>query len=623
MIRGRKPVTCPKDRYALARLAPDDPRPFGAYVLLKALGRGAMGDVHLARPYNPNRGIPTPVVVKRLHGELAKKKGFVARFTHEAEVAVNVESKHVAKVYDAGSVGDTLYITMEYVTGWPLSKVLDAILKSGRHASIASVVDSIAGALEGLQALHTATDNSGNPLGVVHRDISPKNLMIGEDGLIHIIDLGLGKSNLQDWKTRTGVVMGSVGYMPPEQVSGDHVDARADVYAMGVVAFEMLALRNYIKRGPLPQMMAASQNPKFSKPSEFRPDVPSGLDDVIKRALEPTKEARFQSAGEFLKGLRTIVPASHTTGGMRALIDELFGDTKAEREREIEALLALPLPHEDPQDNEPTRVFVQRAGVRPERDNDRRESVRVEEITGPGQEINKADRTFVESHDSPKTVATEIWGKEGSGNHAARPLPSVRDPAGSEAISVLPVHMATQQLARGGTGISLGVLIGCVCLTAVISAVVAVVVATRVMVAQPTVVQPVQQEPEKERPVVVQAQKSVEPVQEEPEPVVEEEERIAPKQQKKALQKKAAANPETNDTPVQIPPPSIDDEARNLIARADDLIRTLKSAEDKERAIQIKLDLKIDLGSADTPRRRDAVRKLRAELEQLRAANLN
>jgi serine/threonine-protein kinase len=601
----------------LTALAPDEPRPFGAYVLLKALGRGAMGDVHLARPYNPNRGIPTPVVVKRLHGELAKKKGFVARFTHEAEVAVNVESKHVAKVYDAGSVGDTLYITMEYVTGWPLSKVLDAILKSGRHASIASVVDSIAGALEGLQALHTATDASGNPLGVVHRDISPKNLMIGEDGLIHIIDLGLGKSNLQDWKTRTGVVMGSVGYMPPEQVSGDHVDARADVYAMGVVAFEMLALRNYVKRGPLPQMMAASQNPKFSKPSEFRPDVPSGLDDVIERALKPAKEARYQSAGEFLKGLRTIVPASHTTGGMRALIDELFGDTKIEREREIEALLSLPLPVEDPQDNEPTRVFVQRAGVRP----DRRESVRVEAITGPGQEDSKGDRTFVESHDAPKTVATEVWGKEGSGNHAARPLPSVRDPAGSEPISMLPAPMLTQQLLTRGPGISLGVLIACVCLTAVISAVVAVIVAQRVMVAQPTIIQPAQQETEKDRPVVVQAQQSLEPVEQEPEPV-EEEERIAPQKQKKALQKKALPVPETNGTAaVEVPPPTIDDEARSLIARADDLIRTLTSVEDKGRAIQIKLDLKIDLGSADTPRRRENLRKLRAELERLRSSD--
>jgi serine/threonine-protein kinase len=340
-----------------------EPRIFGAYLLLKALGRGAMGDVWLARPLNPDRGIPAPVVVKRLHGELATRKGFVSRFQHEASVAVNVESVHVAKVYDVGSVAETLYITMEYVPGWPLSKVLDAILKSGRHASIASVIDLIAGGLEGLEKLHGAKDQKGKPLGIVHRDISPKNLMVGEDGVMRLIDLGLGKSNAQDWKTRTGVVMGSVGYMPPEQARGERVDARADLYSIGVVCYEMLALRNYVKRGTLTAMMEASANPTFMKPSEFRPDVPAGLDSVLQRALAPAKEQRYQTAHQFLTALRQVIPPVQTDGGMVALLGELFGSTKREREQEIEELLALPVP--DPTDAEPTKVFVMRAGVLP------------------------------------------------------------------------------------------------------------------------------------------------------------------------------------------------------------------------------------------------------------------
>ncbi|MEQ8983427.1 MAG: serine/threonine-protein kinase, partial [Deltaproteobacteria bacterium] len=345
----------------------ETPRPqiFGGYVLVKALGRGAMGDVHLARPTDTGRGIPSPVVVKRLHGELANRKGFVSRFKHEAAVAVAVDSPHVARVYDVGAVGETLYICMDYVAGWPLSAVLDAILDSGHHASVASVADLIAGGLAGLHALHTAVDpKSKKPLEIVHRDLSPKNLMVGEDGLMRLIDLGLGKSNAQSWRTRTGVVMGSVGYMPPEQARGERVDARADVYAMGVVAFEMLALRNFIKRGPLPAMMKASTAPTFVPPSRYRPDVPPGLDAVIEKALRIDRDERYPTAQAFLEDLRSVVPPSDARGGMRSLLEDLFGSTRQQREEEIRALMMLPVEGES-FDVRPTRVFGMRDGILP------------------------------------------------------------------------------------------------------------------------------------------------------------------------------------------------------------------------------------------------------------------
>lgn len=340
------------------------PRIFGRYVLLKALGRGAMGHVHLARPLNRKRGVPSPVVLKRLRKELAEKEAFVARFRHEAVIAVSVTSSNVAKVYDVGSVGPSLYIVMEYIRGWPLSSVLDSILQSRRHASIASVLDVVVGGLRGLHALHTAADKkSGRPLGIVHRDLSPKNLMVGEDGELRLIDLGLGKSNVQEWKTRTGVVMGSIGYMAPEQARGEHVDQRADIYAMGVVTYEMLALRNYIKRGSATQMMESTLNPRFVRPSEFRPDVPAGLDDVLRTALATKPEDRFPTAMAFLRALEKIVPHSQTRGGMASLLDELFGPTKGARTKELEQLLALPDPESDAFDTMPTRVFALGAGV--------------------------------------------------------------------------------------------------------------------------------------------------------------------------------------------------------------------------------------------------------------------
>lgn len=452
--------------------APPKPQIFGPYVLAKALGRGAMGDVHLARPVHPDRGIPTPIVVKRLHGELAGRKGFVARFKHEAAIAVAVESAHVAKVYDVGCVGETLYICMEYVPGWPLSKVLDAILKSGHHASIASVVDLIAGGLEGLHALHTAIDpESGSALEIVHRDLSPKNLMVGEDGMMRLIDLGLGKSTAQGWRTRTGVVMGSVGYMPPEQALGERVDARADVYAMGVVAFEMLALRNYIRRGPLPKMMDLSKSPSFVRPSEFRPDVPRGLDHVIERALRPDKTKRYQSAKEFLTELRRVVPPTHAQGGMRALLEDLFGSTREQREDEIRMLMGVQLADEF--DGRPTRVYVMRDGILPP------DMQPTQHRVSPHRK-ETVDVSPVTVRDG--TAATEVSSLEPAGPTAASPtVPLVMDPTSSKpsgrsssVAAVVPVTNFSTPAPTGG--ISIGVLIASVVAAALVGGLVATLV---------------------------------------------------------------------------------------------------------------------------------------------------
>ncbi len=390
---------------------PTLPAVFGRYILLKGLGRGAMGDVHLARPINPHRGLPPLVVLKRLRGELIEREAFVARFRHEAALAVSVDSPHVAKVYDVGSVGSALYIVMEYVDGWPLSEVLDNILKSGRHASIASVLDLMVGGLRGLEALHTATDPcSGQPLGIVHRDLSPKNLMVGEDGELRLIDLGLGKSNLQDWRTRTGVVMGSIGYMPPEQARGERVDQRADIYAFAAVAFEMFALRNYIKRGPVAQMMTASVKPPFVPPSEYRPDVPAGLDEVLRVALAPKASDRYPTARAFRDALDSVVSRRHTRGGMRSLLADLFGASRTTRQRELQGLMALPDPEPDGFDTQPTKVFALGAGVSPDEPEDRTAATEL------------SSRTF----DSAPVRVRRVWPDPASLQHPVQTSKSPR-----------------------------------------------------------------------------------------------------------------------------------------------------------------------------------------------------
>ncbi len=380
-------------------MALEKPEIFGGYLLLEALGRGAMGDVFIARPLDSSRGLPSPIVVKRLHGNLTSNPRFVARFQHEAAIAVCIDHPNVATAYDVGAVGETLYIALEYVSGWPLSHFIAGIVKSGRHASVASVIDSIGGALQGLHALHTATDRNGRALDIVHRDLAPKNLMVDEAGQMHLIDLGLGKSNAQDWRTQTGVVMGSVGYMAPEQALGQRADARADIYAMAVVAFEMLALRNYVPPGTVPEMVHACTQPLFEPPSKFRPDLPEGLDEVLQKALQLDPADRFESAAAFLQALRQVVPKSKSDGGMGRLVHSVFGSPQG-RAQHLARLLAAPVP--DDFETQATRVFGSREGVVPT------QLVRVEGLEHSAEAFRPTLAPSLPPQDLPQSGAYQV-----------------------------------------------------------------------------------------------------------------------------------------------------------------------------------------------------------------------
>ncbi|MCK6551909.1 serine/threonine protein kinase, partial [Myxococcota bacterium] len=270
---------------------------FGPYQLLKQLGEGGMGAAYLARPVDRRSGIPPLVVVKRMMPELGQRAESVLRFRHEAELATHIDSPHVAAVYDAGQVGDTLFIAMEYVRGWPLSRVMRSFDERGLSMSLPSAVDVVADALAGLAALHEARDATGQHLAAVHRDVSPKNLMIGEDGRTRLIDLGIGKSTRQAWKTRTGAIVGTPGYLAPEQAGGNGpIDHRADLFAIGVVLWELLSGDAYIARDSVVKMLVATVMSSYRPLAPMRTDVPRALDALLARVLSIDPARRPGSA---------------------------------------------------------------------------------------------------------------------------------------------------------------------------------------------------------------------------------------------------------------------------------------------------------------------------------------
>jgi serine/threonine protein kinase len=338
----------------------DRPISFGPYELLKALGRGSFGDVHLARPIRPELGLPPFVVVKRLRSEHASNARFARRFAHEAAIATSIDNPHVVRVYDSGQVDGVLYIAMEHISGWPLDQIIEDHFAASKMISLATIIEIGVQCLAGLTALHEATDPTGNSLLIVHRDLAPKNILLGEDGRACLIDLGLGKSRLRDWKTATGMLIGTPGYMAPEQVRGKPADHRSDLYALGVVLFELITLESYIPMAAPGPLLRASLAPQFRPPSSSRPDVPKELDELVRRALEHDPADRFQSAREIAVALERIRPASSRVEPMRSLVGEMRWQELTRAQTEIEALGATSIVEHPAHSLERTVIFARR-----------------------------------------------------------------------------------------------------------------------------------------------------------------------------------------------------------------------------------------------------------------------
>ena len=339
------------------------PKCFGPYVLLECLGQGAAGSADLARPVDLDRGVPTPVVIKRMHPRLAERDEFVRRFRHEAEIAVYLDSPHVVRVFDAGAVGEELYIALEYVAGWPGSRLLGTVSAAEPLPTSVALELSLQ-ILAGLEALHGARDREGRPLEVVHRDLSPKNVMLGEDGRLVLIDLGLGKSRVQDWKTVAGRVMGSPGYMAPEQIAAMEATARADLYAAAVMIWELFTGERYIPPGPAVGMLQHALQKPYQPPSALRIGLPRAVDALLARGMSSDPEGRPASAAAFAAELASVLPHRPGRAAVATRLRQVFGAEGLERQRRVEALIAASVDLEEAEPElEKTQVWAARSGI--------------------------------------------------------------------------------------------------------------------------------------------------------------------------------------------------------------------------------------------------------------------
>ena len=267
----------------------------GRYELVKRLGSGGMGDVHLARLRGPF-GFEKLMVVKRIRAELAGDAHYVRMFLTEARLAAKLSHPNLVQVYDLGRADDGYFLAMEFVDGVGL----EDLVGRARDASILLPASELVGAFSKLAAAlayaHDATDHDG-PLGLVHRDVTPRNILLGFDGEPRLIDFGIAKSRVQRELTAAGVVKGRVAYMSPEQTFAGPLDRRTDVFSLAVCLYEACTLRHpFLRRGSI-DTVEAIRHHQPPAPSSLRPCL-RALDPVLARAMAKEPAARHPGCAE-------------------------------------------------------------------------------------------------------------------------------------------------------------------------------------------------------------------------------------------------------------------------------------------------------------------------------------
>lgn len=269
--------------------------PFGKYRLTRRLARGGMAEVFLASQRGPGEFERT-VAVKRILPHLADIPQFLQMFLDEARLAAQLSHPNIAHIYEFGQVDDSFFIAMEYIDGIDLSVVvLDG---PKRPLPLEHVSRIIADVCAALHYAHQLKDKEGRPLGLVHRDISPQNILVSFDGAVKMVDFGIAKAAYHIERTKPGVVRGKFTYMSPEQVMGKTLDGRSDLFSAGIVLYELCTCQALFPRTDAVQAMQLIRRAEIPEPKRDGKLLPKGLTRIIKRALARDREDRYQTAAE-------------------------------------------------------------------------------------------------------------------------------------------------------------------------------------------------------------------------------------------------------------------------------------------------------------------------------------
>lgn len=307
---------------------------FGRYAVLSRLAVGGMGEIFLARQVGVS-GFERPVILKNLLPDLLEQEGSLEMFLDEARVAGRLNHPNVVSVYEVGEWQGIFYIAMEYIEGENLGRLARAASRTGTPLPPAVSAEVIRDAALGLDHAHHAVDAQGMPLELVHRDISPQNIMVRLDGLTKVVDFGVAKASNRSTRTRTGILKGKLRYMSPEQVRNTPLDGRSDQYALGVVLWELLTHRPLVEsENPAEAMRRIALTP-VPRPSSLGVEVPPMLEAIVMRMLAKPREQRFARCADVARALQAwLDEVPREAGQVSTTIDRLVGESVRARLKE-------------------------------------------------------------------------------------------------------------------------------------------------------------------------------------------------------------------------------------------------------------------------------------------------
>jgi len=340
---------------------------FGEYKILKKLATGGMAEVFLAKRIGM-KGFEKLLAIKRILPQFAQNEEFIAMFIDEAKLAAKLNHRNIVQIYDFGSHQGSYYIAMEYVFGKDLRSVLKKSKEGWQRLPLAQCAYIITEAAKGLEYAHTLRDVSGKSLQIIHRDISPQNILLSYEGEVAVADFGIAKAASQSTETRVGVLKGKILYMSPEQAWGKMIDRRSDLYSLGVVLYEMVTNRKIFDADSEFSMLEKVRNAEVPFPPDVFADLPGDFLHIVKKALEKNPENRYQSAHEMRVDLENYLLTTQERLNEMVISDYLKKLFREEIEEEKKIL------------TESTKILVEKPAlvegvVKPERHEPEKRSV--------------------------------------------------------------------------------------------------------------------------------------------------------------------------------------------------------------------------------------------------------
>jgi eukaryotic-like serine/threonine-protein kinase len=314
---------------------------FGKYDLLALLATGGMAEIWLAR-VSGMAGFEKLVVIKRLLDKLAIDPEYVEMFLDEARINARLTHSNIVQVLELGQVENKYFMAMEFVPGLSVSQVGKRATKLLGQVPQEVACGIITQACSGLHYAHVKTMPDGSPLNIIHRDVSPQNLILTYEGLVKVLDFGIAKADHRQSQTRTGLVKGKFSYMSPEQCLGHGLDRRSDVFALGIVLFELCTARRLFKRGSTYETYTAITKADVPSPRKLNPAVPEVVEAVILRSLALKPDDRYASADAMQDALEDAMRKANLRGtatDLAKFMNETFAAEESEQRRLISQAL--------------------------------------------------------------------------------------------------------------------------------------------------------------------------------------------------------------------------------------------------------------------------------------------